>query len=593
MAHSSLGGSTGITKIEMDFKLCIFVCLFLALHGRWQRRSSKLHPVFPLFDLNMTHLNYVNIDSNGTTMKELRTSAQRARTRPLLFEEYLSSISDDFGNRFQFDLSKWQTLKSCGLFRNLQAKLLPMNDGNYTIRIDGEELPSIHFAPEVQVGASLDTPTMSGGFIFRDNNFRGLGERIEAVINTNSESSMLNTNIFMPNYHFKWTDGIRNRKAYTTLSIDNDYSTEIIYDVSPPFLESSSKKSGRLSNQELSKQLKTRISKIALRFFGTKRFTDLKSNNIAHDNYNNNLYGDSYLSYSIEPYHIHLTDQDIARETKKTSSKLKATSCTGIRKSLSGAKFDFVYGPGNRFLSHCKVCVEKGISSFVIEDDAQSSLIKQRKRQQLSNHISNNKGQNAGYEVFGLQIFTAPILLLQMTSPLHIKSKHIEQKNGVVLNTNDNKFRDVQLFLKLKWDNLYNRGNGCIPLYHFANFRYPKYFRGQAQSEEDDIQLRKPIYSAIKADIVMENAVVRAVKPGIFCDLVACMSLDSLNQLKSEINPKRDIAHYWGKSDFLTSWGCFFKASGFRVDLAWKMNDFVKDSDKNLRPVFYLGLDQD
>jgi hypothetical protein len=497
---------------------------------------------------------------------------------------------------------KWQTLKNSGLFRNLQARILPMSDGNYTIRIDGEELPSIHFAPEVQVGASLDTPTVSGGFIFRDNNFRGLGERIEAVINTNSESNILNENMFKPNYHFKWTDGIRNRKACTILSIDNDYSTERIYDFTAPFLEKP-KSSRRFTNQELSNQLKIRVSKVALRFFGKKRFSHFESNNIANDN-GNHIYDDRYLSYSIEPYHIHLTDQDVTHEAKTSSNKLKSKS-TGISKSLSGAKFDFIYGTGNRFLSQCKVCIEKGTSSSFREDDVLSSVIKRKKNEQPrnkpnNNNISNKKEQSAGYEVFGLQIFTAPILLLQMT-PLQIKSKNLgrlddQQKAATALNTNDKKFSDLQLLLKLKWDNLYNRGNGCIPLYHFANFRYPKYFRGgQAQSQEDDIQLCKPIYSAIKTEIIMENAAFRSVQPGIFCDVVACMSLDSLSKLKNEIKPQqKDFVDYWKRSEVLTSCGCFFKASGFRVDLAWKLNDIVKNSNqKNLRPVFYLGLDQD
>ena len=111
-------------------------------------------------------------------MPVMHPSKKKVRSRALLFQQALDL---EPGKPFVFDYPKWRMLENCGLFRNLSATTRS-NDGQITTIISGTEVPSITFAPSVQLGASLENPEINGGVLLRDNNFRGLGERFELIV---------------------------------------------------------------------------------------------------------------------------------------------------------------------------------------------------------------------------------------------------------------------------------------------------------------------------------------------------------------------------------------------------------------------------
>lgn len=82
---------------------------------------------------------------------------------------------------FTIDLYNLQELQSSKLFTNLTIRPL-INGNRVMLEVLGSERPSIHISPEVTVSASLDRPEVSGGIIYEDHNFRGLGEKFEFYV---------------------------------------------------------------------------------------------------------------------------------------------------------------------------------------------------------------------------------------------------------------------------------------------------------------------------------------------------------------------------------------------------------------------------
>ena len=81
------------------------------------------------------------------------------RTKELLFRRVLGIRE---GQEFIFNFDKWQALQSCGLFTNLTARTVELNNTVQLI-ITGVERESLVFAPEVSLDSTFSNPEISGG----------------------------------------------------------------------------------------------------------------------------------------------------------------------------------------------------------------------------------------------------------------------------------------------------------------------------------------------------------------------------------------------------------------------------------------------
>jgi hypothetical protein len=124
------------------------------------------------------------------------------RTKGLFFEEALGLQR---GKPFMFNIDKWRAIQRCGLFRNLTATAHASDDGEITLTISGEELPSIRFSPEVSVATSITNPEVAGGLSFSDKNFRGLGQKLDFQV-AKKEGKERGTDDLSPTIYVKWSD---------------------------------------------------------------------------------------------------------------------------------------------------------------------------------------------------------------------------------------------------------------------------------------------------------------------------------------------------------------------------------------------------
>ena len=81
------------------------------------------------------------------------------RTKPQLFQQILGLIP---GSPFTFNIEKWRSIVSCGLFHNLTANTVNTADGVY-LNVSGYESSSIMLSPEITVTTSLENPEIVGG----------------------------------------------------------------------------------------------------------------------------------------------------------------------------------------------------------------------------------------------------------------------------------------------------------------------------------------------------------------------------------------------------------------------------------------------
>ena len=76
---------------------------------------------------------------------------------------FIDTLRIRSGKPFNLDLDRWNAIQRSGLFKNLTAEAIPIGKNEVALRISGVELPSIRFAPEISVAASIDRPEVSGG----------------------------------------------------------------------------------------------------------------------------------------------------------------------------------------------------------------------------------------------------------------------------------------------------------------------------------------------------------------------------------------------------------------------------------------------
>lgn len=170
----------------------------------------------------------LQISSNETGVIKLPQRSE-CRTNALFFEE---TLGIERGQPLSFDIDRWRAIQRCGLFKNLTAKAFANDKGEVTLHVLGEELPSIHFSPEVSVAASLDKPEASGGVVFSDRNFRGLGQRFDFQV-AKKEGKESGTDALKPTISVKWTDNVIGKTTIISAGFDDESTLQDSADMVP------------------------------------------------------------------------------------------------------------------------------------------------------------------------------------------------------------------------------------------------------------------------------------------------------------------------------------------------------------------------
>ena len=229
---------------------------------------------------------------------------KEVRSKPELFQNVLGVVP---GAPFQFDLSKWRLLQACGLFSNLIAKTVS-RDGELVMIVSGDELPAIQFAPEVALGAkTIEKPEVSGNLLFRDNNFRGTGDRIELMYSAFSkgiEDRGL-TGELPPSIRFKWIDGIRGRPNSASFSLEEDHVMEDGFNAVPSALG--------LKLSSLKRKVQLAVVKASLTLQGTRNPPQSQSSTLGQ------------VKYELEPYNIEIFS-DSSPNLRLSGAKFKVST---------------------------------------------------------------------------------------------------------------------------------------------------------------------------------------------------------------------------------------------------------------------------
>jgi len=435
---------------------------------------------------------------------------KEARSRSLLFEKVLGIYP---GAPFAFDMAKWRLLQSCGLFSNLTARTVMRKNGDVVTVISGGELPSIQFAPEVALGAkSIEKPELSGNLMFRDNNFRGLGERIELLVRTFQRGIDSKTSGLPPTIRFKWYDGIRGRPSSVTMSVEEDHSLE------DPSNIMSVRQSGTNRGQN-SKRLVLAVSRMSVVFHG---LFHNKPTTTASSSY-------SSFNYELEPYNTRAT----------VTSDDQMTALKSIF-HLSGAKLKLtaLLNEGGAGTWRC------GLSSAELVADC--GLLKQM----------DNADPGALSAPSSAPYRHASISLTSREFPL--RRFRLGQDNLFDLNG------------QLKVRGLQAWGRGCVPLYHHTVIEDPLYLRGFADKA---LLPRVPEIAVLKADAYLLGWLHGI--PGVFLDAGVFTGLLNPVDRKETKWWGRPGSFSSSNLAFaqelrkVTTLGVSFRSHGFRFEMGW------------------------
>jgi hypothetical protein len=176
--------------IDTSLFFALFVC-FTTFHISNGLMTSVKNPV----SLNMR---LAPVNDTGF----IKLPKSDTRTKGLFFEDALGL---ERGKPFAFNIDSWRAIQRSGLFRNLTATAHATDDGQVTLYVSGEEMPSIRFSPEVSVATSVVNPEVAGGVSFGDKNFRGLGQKLDIQI-AKKEGKERGTDDLTPTIFVKWSD---------------------------------------------------------------------------------------------------------------------------------------------------------------------------------------------------------------------------------------------------------------------------------------------------------------------------------------------------------------------------------------------------
>lgn len=297
--------------------------------------------------------------SSSSAVDVVTMKNKPVRSVPLLFQQLLGIVP---GEPFHFDLNRWRVIQNCGLFANLTARTVSRN-GTVSLIISGDELPAITFAPEFSVGASITRPEVSGGMLFRDNNFRGLGDRVEVIVSAFNNQGLEGAGLaeLLPRIHLKWIDGIRGRPSSVSVAVDSDHSIEDLANLVPRCAAAGSKERRQVG-----------ADRVSASFQGRR----------------------GGYSYEVEPYNLGLAVKTTTRQTLVD------------RIRLSGAKLRYA-------LPFIELLYDGGIMQVLRPPEAASTGIS---RKYKKNEPPTKAAAPARYHRAALDITSPAVLLYDLES---------------------------------------------------------------------------------------------------------------------------------------------------------------------------------
>ena len=475
-----------------------FVTLVLLTCVAWGRRSAQLP-----FTLNLQRVER-SPEKGAQTYRV--AYGKIARSRSFLFEKVLGIYP---GAPYVFDMAKWRLLQTCGLFSNLTARTVLKKNGDVVTIISGGELPSMQFAPEVALGAkSIEKPELSGTLMFRDNNFRGLGERIELLVRTFQKGIESKTSGLPPTIRFKWHDGIRGRPSSVTMSVEEDHSLE---DASNIMIVS---QSGPNLDQK-SQHLVLAASRMSVVFKGL--FNKLPTMTTAPSS------SQSSFNYELEPYNTRAT---VTSDDQTTT--LKSTfHLSGAKLKLTALLKGWHYG-----LYSAELVADYGLLKKV-----------------------NNPDPSALPAPSSAPYRHASISLTSREFPL--RQFRLDEDNLFDL-TGQLKVRGLQAW-----------GQGCIPLYHHTAIEDPLYLRGFADKA---LLPRVPEIGVLKADAYLlgwSHGIPGVfLDAGVFTGLLNPVDRKETRWWRRSGSSSNNLA-FAQELRKVTTLGVSFRSHGFRFEMGW------------------------
>jgi len=528
----------------MGLRVLILVCVAWYVTDAAIIRAAK-----PPFVLNLRRVEPV--PGNATAPRTYREvkGDKSVRSRSVLFENALGVTG---GLPYTFDITKWRLLQASGLFANLTAKTLSKNGEVMTI-ISGDELPSIQFAPEVAVGAkSIDKPEVSGNLMFRDNNFRGMGDRVELLVRTFSRGVDSKAADLPPTIRFKWLDSIRGRPSSVSVSVEEDHTLEDTLSVVPPAVGGTA-----LCGAGVPERIQLACSQLFVTLQGIHRPRQQASSPLAI----------TQSKYEIEPY------------IKSTSASAELPGGGGDSR-LSGARFKL------------------------------ASILKGGEAVDLAADVGVLKSKTTGYsskfpfQQLSLLATTREVPLLRglrFTLPSPSPQSNTSSSSATSTQTQTST-PELTLTGQIKARVMESRGDGCLPLMHFAAIEDPSYLRGFADST---ILPRVPKLAVLKADAYFHGW-AQAV-PGLFIDAGV---FTALQKQRTVSVGGGGFSWFSAAGAWLPAWlggstgaggagaaggvvpvlrkqitlGLSLRARGFRLDMGWPCSEAL--------PKFYFAIDQ-
>lgn len=385
-------------------------------------------------------------------MPVMHPSKKKVRSRALLFQQALDL---EPGKPFVFDYPKWRMLENCGLFRNLSATTRS-NDGQITTIISGTEVPSITFAPSVQLGASLENPEINGGVLLRDNNFRGLGERFELIVSAFKEGLEKGVGELPPSFTVKWIDGIKGRPNSITACWDEEYG-----------LEDSTDLTTRTLSRSASARMQVMKRDVKLTFDGVRTFGEAAGNFLKG----------SGVKYKFEPFQCEVKPLDEGNLKEVDSS------------TLSGARFGLTHypKPSLKLWPSIGVTHEMGMNS-------------------------DSKGKKEDYQTLGVDVVSPNILIKETitkpgtkAAPPEGHATFLRMKLNTLLSRGAGRV-PLKHFSNFD-DPRYLRGYSANSAYRL----------GSRTSIEEELSNRKTAHTVLKADIQNSGLIEWGI-PGVFLD---------------------------------------------------------------------------
>ena len=472
----------------------------------------------------------LHISSNETGV--IKIPRTECRTKPLFFEETLGIRR---GQSLSFDVDRWQAIQRSGLFKNLTAKAFANNAGEVTLHVIGEEIPSIRFSPEVSVAASIDKPEASGGVVFSDRNFRGLGQRFDFQV-AKKEGKEAGTDALQPTITVKWSDNNIGKTTSISIGFDDESTLQDAADLVP---------SSRLNHryQSGTKTHSHRLSTNVKRFF--VRFRDFDFLNFGRNHARkqqpvSNL--GCMLELDLEPY----IESSMVSSEKALLQGAKISAISKWRQGLVTT------------LTH-----DGGIGTYGWGHAPYHQVTAE-----MTTPVMNMLGEFQG------RLTSAPVTASVFGGEWF--------KNA------------LQLTCKLRAKAMHSWGPACLPLVHGLALGDAQLVRSYGDHPDERLmeilgphRKRVTSFASLKTDVYIEG--LNTLKPGGFADFALfraptiVQSTASSSLLGGRLSQaKGAVVQRWERAAGL---GLSLRGFGFRMDVAWPLKAPMSSSMVSSVPV--------